>query len=178
MSPFRTDKNLGLAYNQAISLIPDGDSVCIRDTDTCFVQPDTPAHIYEYAMMYPNRLLTCYTNRLSALAVPQLYGGKISDDSDIRHWCGVAKQITKGLYHTTKIHQDISGFCMVLSKSLWKEHPFPENPMPERGGCIAVDTIYSRQLRTAGVEIHRMDGVFVYHLYRHWTSINDKRHLV
>lgn len=176
--PYRQDKNLGKAYNDFMSMLPDDGVAILKDIDTCFVLPDTPYHLLEYHKLYPNALLTCFTNRLSPLAVPQLIGGKPSEDGNMKTWIELAQLKKKSLYGVTQIRQDISGFLMVLSKSFWKRFPFPENPYPDKGGCIGVDTAHNRQVREAGEKIYRCDGCFVYHGYRMFSNTTDKTHLM
>lgn len=176
--PWREDKNLGLAYNQYMRCLPDDAIVILKDIDTCFVLPDTPYHLLKYHELYPEALLTCYTNRLSPLAVPQLSGGKPSETTDMRTWIELAQLKKKSLYNVTQIRQDISGFLMVMSKKFWQRFPFPEMPYPDKGGCIGVDTKFGRQVREGGAKIFRCDGIFVFHLYRLFSHSTSKEHLV
>lgn len=176
--PFREDKNLGRAYNEFMQILPDDGVAILKDIDTCFVLPDTPYHLLEYHKLYPEALLTCFTNRLSPLAVPQLIGGKPSEDGNMKTWIELAQLKKKSLYGVTEIRQDISGFLMVLSKKFWNRFPFPENPFPAKGGCIGIDTVYGRQVREAGRRILRCDGILVFHLYRMFSHVTDKSHLM
>ena len=69
--PYSLEKNLGKAYNEAMALAPDGSHVCFRDGDTCWLTPDYGVHLAEYVRLYPNAVLTCWTNRINERAEQQ-----------------------------------------------------------------------------------------------------------
>lgn len=175
LSPYRSDKNLGRAYNEAMDLIPDGDSACLRDIDTLFLTPEQPAIIEQYVSDYPDAVLTCYTNRISELSRHQLLGGTLSDQSDIRQHITLAEnqqerhRITRSVF---EINRDISGFLMVIPKSVWMKVPFSED-----GKCLGVDTYWNRKIRKAGIKILRMDAVYIWHTYRLAKGVHNKQHL-
>jgi GT2 family glycosyltransferase len=173
-SPYDLEKNLGRAYNREMNLIPDGDAACFHDIDVLLLTPDAGRIIHNYAELYPDALLTCYTNRVSELSRRQLLNQSVSNDSNILNHIALAKKQMNSLYNVTPINRDISGMLMVIPKSIWKEHPFDE-----AGQCLGVDTKYGRRLRNAGVKILRMDGLYVFHIYRMgMKTIYDKSHLV
>lgn len=173
ITPYSIDKNLGQCYNKAISIIGDDDYACIRDIDTLFLTPEQPSYVEEYIHRFPDAgILTCFTNRISPLSKAQLYNQVVSEDSDIRTHINIANELKKYLFNTTVIDRDISGFLMVVSKKVWKDHPFPET-----GKAIGVDTQYGRMIRAAGLQILRMDGVYLWHTYRLMNGITDKKHL-
>jgi hypothetical protein len=176
ITPYSSEKNLGKAYNEAMDLIPDGDSACIRDIDTLFLTPEQPAIIEQYANEHPNAVLTCYLNRCSPLSRMQLLGETVSEERDILQHIGLAvhqqdrHKITRS---ATEINRDISGTLMVVPKSVWMKVPFPDN-----GKCLGVDTTFGRQIRAAGIKILRMNAVYLFHTYRLANGVHDKRHLV
>lgn len=172
-TPYRTDKNLGKAYNETLSSIPDGDAACVLDYDVMLLTPDAGAIISEYAIRFPHNLLTCFTNRVSPLSKKQLLGGTVSNDPDVRNHIKIAEKQRTLLYSASPVNRDISGFLMVIPKSLWKDYPFDES-----GKCLGVDTYYGRRIREAGRIIYRMNGLYVFHAYRITTHITDKSHLL
>lgn len=177
ISPFRNDKNLGLAYNESMSLIPDGDWAVLKDIDTLFLTPEQPALIQDYIDRFPaTGLFTCFTNRVSDLSYMQLIEGRLSVNMEMNYWISKARK-QRVITTATEIQRDISGFLMVLSKETWKKFPFDEMPFPEKGGCIGIDTLYGRTLRASGLKIMRMDAILMWHTYRAWTSVTDKNHL-
>lgn len=171
-APYRLDKNLGRAYNEVMQLLPEDSAACFIDYDVQLLTPDAGAIIHQYAAENPHALLTCYTNRVSPLSKMQLLNRVVNEESDIRKHISLAEKQKSLLYQTTPIYRDISGMLMVIPKSLWLKHPFPDS-----GVCLGVDTYYGRSIREAGVSILRMDGLYVWHSYRLLTGITDKSHL-
>lgn len=166
-------KDLGLAYNQAMAMIPDDSAACLCDLDTCFLTPDAGWILEEYMNRNPDAgILTCFTNRISPLSKGQLLDSTISDNTDIKHHVQVAEFQKKFLFETSEINRDISGFLMVVSKKVWQQHPFPE-----LGKAIGVDTHYGRAIRAAGLKILLMQGLYIWHTYRLLNGITDKKHL-
>lgn len=174
LSPFSTEKNLGKAYNESISLIPDNDWACLTDLDINFLTSDAGNILYEYAKRSPSAgILTCFTNRVSTLSKAQLLTGNVCEIADYKHHILLAKKQQALLYHMTEIQGDISGMLMMISKRIWNEHKFSEEHK-----CLGVDTNYSRRIRAAGKLILRMDGLYVFHGYRFLNGIYDKSHLL
>lgn len=172
--PYALDKNLGRAYNEAMTLLPDEDWACLMDYDVQLLTPDAGKIVHEYASRAkPDQLLTCFTNRISTLSNPQLLGGTVNEDSDMRHHIGHAEKQRQYLYQVTPINKDISGMLMLINKKLWLQFFFSEDKK-----CLGVDTEYNRRIRAAGKSIMRMDGLYVWHAYRLINGINDKTHLL
>lgn len=173
MTPYSLEKNLGRAYNEAMSLIPDDDFGCLIDHDVMFLTPDSGHILHEYAKRFPTAgVFTCFTNRVSELSKYQLLNAMVNEDSDIKNHIRYAATVKKSLYSATLIHRDISGFLMMISKRIWNEHKFSEDLK-----CLGVDTEWNRRLRAAGKTILRMDGLYVFHTYRIMTNILDRNHL-
>lgn len=177
LSPYSLNKNLGSAYNESMSLIPEDDWVCFKDIDAMFLHPSQPKRIYDYIAAYPDAgILTCYTNRISTLS-PQLLNGRMSSITDMNHWVKEAGWIIDKPIKVKAVAdaQDISGFCMVISKKTWNTVKFPE--YMDRGGCIGVDTMYRRGILAAGLKVLIMETIIMFHLYRLGKAITDKSHL-
>lgn len=172
-SPYRPDKNLGKSYNEFFRLLPDDYWGCVTDIDVNFLTPDAGTILHEYASRFPDAgILTCFTNRISPLANMQLLNGVINESSNYKEHIAIAEHQRMQLYQTTPINKDISGFLMMVSKKIWNNHPFPELNKP-----LGVDTQYGRMIRAAGLDILRMEGLYVWHTYRLSNGINNKEHL-
>ena len=186
--PYSAEKNLGRAYNQAIALLPDGSHACLRDGDTCWLTPDYGVHLAEYVRLYPNAVLTCWTNRINEKAEQQykleitLGLNLVRDDSNIKTHLELAKAVQDiGLYQTTPLHGFVSGFCMVVPKSIWNLHKFAEKQVYEDRGphnLLGVDNDFTNRVRAGGVPVLRMDGLYIWHTYRLLTGDQDKKHLL
>lgn len=174
ITPYREDKRLGVAYNNAMALLPDGDWGCITDWDVCFLLPQTIAHLNEYTRRYPDTgIFTCYGSRSHVNSTYQMLPTGCSDDSDIKNHIRIAREQTKHLYEVTEIPKHISGFLMMISKETWNKHKFVEDMK-----CLGVDNHFSNKILAAGMKILRMDGVYVNHLYRLETNVKDTTHLL
>lgn len=185
--PYSTGKNLGQAYNQTMSLIGDNDHACLRDGDTCWLTPDYGVHLSEYVRLYPNAVLTCWTNRINerseqqyrTLSTNDLMGREITD---MVFHLALAKQVQRdGLYQVTPLHGFVSGFCMVVPKAVWQQTPFPETQQFEDRGphnLLGVDNAWTNAVRAKGVPVLRMDGLYIFHVYRMLKGDADKSHLM
>lgn len=169
--PYREDKNLGKAYNEAFGLIGDDDYLLITDYDVLFLLPEQMTYIQEYSNRFPADLFVCYTNRIFA-GGPQIYRS-INEDADIRKHISIAKDCTKDLYNVTRIHENISGFLMLIPKRTWNEIKFTEDKK-----CLGVDTQFSQDLLKENRTILRMEGIYVWHTYRLENGIKNKTHLL
>lgn len=173
LKPYRNDRNLGLAYNEAMAMLPADDWACLCDLDTCFLTPDAGSILHHYAVLNPDAgILTCFTNRISPLSKGQLLDSTISENTDMKHHAQIAEFQKKFLFETAEINRDISGFLMVVSKKTWQQIPFPET-----GKTLGIDTAFGRSIRSAGLKIQLMMGLYIWHSYRLLNGITDKKHL-
>lgn len=190
---FTGHKNLGRAYNEAMAAAPEDSHVILRDGDTCWLTPDYGVHIAEYIRLYPDAVLTCWTNRINERAEQQskmiVHHGDsfIRDQSDIRKATDMiihlhaAKIQTKNLYQVTPLHGFVSGFCLIVPKSVWNNHKFTEVQKYEDRGptnMLGVDNDFTNRIRAAGIQVLRMDGIYIWHTYRLLTGDTDKSHLL
>lgn len=175
--PYSTEKNLGKAYNDTMRLLGDDDHACFRDGDTCWLTPDYGVHLAEYVRLYPNAVLTCWTNRINERAEQQWPYDR--DNPDMRFHLNCAILAQNKLYNVTPLHGFVSGFCMVVPKSVWNKHKFAEVQVYEDRGphnLLGVDNDFTNRVRAAGVPVLRMDGLYIWHTYRLLT--NSKEHLM
>lgn len=170
--PYALDKNLGKAYNEAMRLIPEGDVACFLDYDVMLLTPDAGRIIHEYAARYPNAILTCFTNRIHPLNREQLYLHSPDDNPNIKDHILRAEEAKAHLYTVHRVTDHFSGFLTVIPKKIWQMCPFPEN-----GQCLGVDTEWFKVLKSKGIPMLRMNGLYVFHQYRIMNGINNKDHL-
>jgi len=170
ITPYSPLKDLGKSYNDAMRLIPENDTACLIDYDVQFLTPDFYSIIEKYTELFPDCVLTCYTNRIHHLS-PQLYGGRISDNSDIKYHISIAEKLKDNSYQAKEI-QIMSGFLMVIPKSVWHKVKFKEGI-----GCLGVDSEFRKDLVAAGIKIMLMESLYVFHQYRLLNGVHDKTHL-
>lgn len=169
ITPYRLDKDLGRAYNEAISMLPDGDHVCLMDIDVMFLLPEQPAMIIRAAQEYHNSLITCKTGRISASSAQKGY----DTGGDVAYAVQLARALHRTENYPVRTKRPISGFLMCFPVSMWKQFKFKEGI-----GCLGVDTDWSTRLLRAGVNIFVLQNVYVYHLYRLENGIQNKNHLL
>jgi len=171
-TPYRTDKDLGRAYNEAMTagLLIGCTHVCLMDGDVMFLTPNWGTIIEEYVALYPDAILTCRTNRIHHLSKQLLMGlldatvTEMIDEAIIAHTSRTVTEILPG--------EGMSGFLMVVPIEVWQRIPFKEGI-----GCLGVDSQFRIDLHNAGVKTLIMDGLIVWHTYRLATGVNDKTHL-
>lgn len=171
IKPYSLDKDLGACYNKTMALIPEGEHACLMDIDTMFLTPQQPGIIMQYIEKYPNAVLTCYTNRISPLS-KQLLHGRVNDNADIRVHAATAVKMQMEPMKVRTIGNAISGFLMVIPKSVWNKFKFIEGI-----GCLGVDTWFSRMCHKKGVPILLMENIYIFHQYRLENGIYAKDHL-
>lgn len=170
MIPFSPQKELGKAYNEAMALIPDNDWACFIDHDFMFLQPNSINHMYKYAEMFPDSLLTCMTNRVGYK--PQCLNGVCSENGDVRHWVARAARQEALLYRVTEMTATISGYLMLFSKKTWDDC----SHFTEDKKILGVDNNWSARVLQHGHKIYLMQGILGFHTYR-ILDRTDKRHL-
>lgn len=172
LTPYSNEKNLGKAYNESVSLLPDNSWACVTDYDVMFLTPDCGRILHDYAVKYPETgIFTCLTNRIHPMAKDQLLNG-VSDFTDILIHTKIAQSQREKLYQVKEIDHPISGFLMMFSKKTWVNHNFPEDRK-----CLGVDNVFSDSVLRSGLKICVMEGLYVWHSYR-MENIKDKSHLL
>jgi len=178
--PYSTDKNLGKAYNDAFrNTSDDVTHICFRDGDTCWLTPDYGVHLAEYVRLHPDAVLTCWTNRINERAEQQFPVDR--ENANMRLHLGIAESYKSMLYKVTTLHGFVSGFCMVIPRSVWNNHKFAEQQVySDRGptNMLGVDNDFTNRIRAAGIPVLRMDGLYIWHTYRLLQGDNDKTHLL
>lgn len=177
-TPYSTERNLGKAYNEFMELLPDDTAACFIDGDVCFLTPDYGHILHTYANEYPNNVLTCYTNRIHQLSTGQqcnvcIQGGNDDIASNIRR----AELIRDSQDSVTAITGPVSGFLLVVPKSIWRRFKFTEENYykPGQPNLLGVDNKFTNDVRAAGIQVLRMNKLFVWHSYRLLTG--SKSHL-
>jgi len=168
-TPSPNDNDLGSDYNYYMSLLPnDNDWACFTDRDAFFIQNNYITKIEKAVKDNSDAgLITCITNRVGERK--QCYKERIDDNPNILAHYAIGKKL-ENIYTYTEIPHEISGFCMMVKKSVWQNVKFP-------AGLLGVDNEYSRMIIDAGYRIIRMDGLYMFHYYRLKQGRNNKEHL-
>lgn len=175
-NPYSVQKNIGKAINDFCAIVPNEDDwIVIQDGDILYLTPDWGKRIQDAIKKDGDKfgLVSCYTNRLSS--GHQLYGGKRSDNHDIRYHYKIANTYNAEGIEPLKRHQNIAGFFMAFKKSTWRKvGGFREND-------IAFDTSFCMAVKSKGYKIGLIRSLYVYHAYRIWNEDGkpqaDRAHL-
>lgn len=157
ISPYRTDKNLGKAINNAIAQLnaADEDWIIHTDQDICFLLPDTKSRIERILSTTKYDLLGPVTNRL---AMPYQCVNGMFDVWDIREHVKVAQQIQSD--KVEPYSHILAAFCLCFKVKTWKQlSGFAEN-------TIQFDTMFSLIAEKVGLRKGVMTGVYLFHAYR------------
>jgi len=171
VTPYDPGKDLGKAYNRIMALIPEGEHACLMDIDAMFLTARQPGIIMDYIEKYPDAVLTCYTNRISPLS-KQLYNRQVNENDSIKVHIANAVKMQLQPMSVRKIGNMISGFLMVVPKSVWNIVKFAEGM-----GCLGVDTKFSKHLHINRIPILLMENIYLWHTYRIENNIFYKEHL-
>lgn len=172
VTPFAIDKNLGKAFNEEFSRCPDGDWLCTTDIDVLLLTSDSINIMTRYTELYPDAMFLCRSNRSGSQQ--QRLGAHVSENDSIRYWTNAALQLQKYQYTVTQVTDNIiSGFLMLISKSIWNAVKFREDLM-----CLGVDRDFVGRFLNAGYKVYIMDEVIVWHTYRLLQGRKNRNHLL
>lgn len=164
IQPYALDKNIGRAYNDAISLLPDNCWVGLIDHDAMFLRPDSKAQIAHVIDTQGSEwdVLGVTTNRLAG--THQLYRNKFNESANILEHldiCNACHNDYWGIVEETKVN--IAGVCMLFKKETWiRVGGFQES-------SIRLDSEFTDSVQAIGGKLGIMKGVYMFHLYRMWS---------
>lgn len=176
ISPFRSDKNIGLANNMEIENYNSEDWVCLTDADAMPMTPDYGAQVEEIIMEHGHEygLIGGITNRIGGLH--QCWEGVFSNDMDARSNYIKALEARERYGNSVEETSGVAGFCMIFKVSTWKEvGGFKEK-------TITADSDFNKRVRGHGYKIGIAKGLYFFHLYRvmentHEGAFTNKKHL-
>ena len=171
--PYSSEKNLGKAYNDFASLIPEGAWLCLMDADILPTTPDYGSLIEQIIIEHPEvEAFTAMTNRVRC---PWQLAPVDWDNDNI----GYHRMVGAGLKatHGTRIEdmtqaRVFSGFFLCIRKSLWSRIGGAKE-----AGMLGIDNNLHRRIRNAGAKLYLAKGLYFYHWYRGGDT-NDTRHLI
>lgn len=173
--PWNSDKNIGVAYNEFASLVPDDAWVCFMDADTIPTTAFYGKIVEDIISDNPEvRAFTCVTNRIGCPW--QLAEGADWSNDDMRYHreFGQAqydKYKTK-VVDMTNMNHPMSGLFMCIHKSVWDKMGGASEK-----GMLGIDQDIHRRIRKAGYKVWLAKGLYVYHWYRGGDK-KDKSHLL
>lgn len=173
-NPYRSDKNIGKAYNDFIKSLQaeDNDWVVIQDGDMMYLTPDWGRRIEDALALDGEKfgLVGCYTNRLNSKN--QLHKNTFSEETDICKHYEIA--LTYNQDGIEPFKHIVAGLWMAFQIKTWKKlGGFTENN-------ISCDAIFNAKVRDAGMKVGLIRSLYVFHLYRIWAEKepwNERKHL-
>lgn len=175
IEPYRTDKNISKAINEAVKAInysPD-DWFCLTDMDMMWLLPDTKAHVEAILAETEYDILGCMTNRLRS--PEQLVGGRFNEDDRIREHIRIAGECWKNAGPMVIDAKGVmAGFCLCFRVSTWvKVGGFVED-------TLGFEWHFDFEARKMGFKVGLMKGIYVFHGYRLWSKNprQDCKHLI
>ncbi len=160
MTPWSRTMNLGAAYNEAMSRLPEGDWAAFRDHDMMTVTRSWVDQIYEAIAFKPDAgAIVAVTNRIDAAW--QRAEESDRDNHDMGYHVAIGRERLKR--RTLLDITDTKGFGGVLfavSKDAWRAAGgFAD-------GLLCVDHSLHFGLQRAGRRVYLHEGLYCYHLRR------------
>lgn len=165
MTPFRTDKNLGAAYNEAMALLPEDGWALLMDHDMMLTTTRWHQQCLDAIAAEPTGTFTAITNNIGsrwqrAVEATPARGSMITDHRQI----GEARLANRNLLDVTAT-AGIGGVVILISKANWRLiGGFVD-------GMFCVDHQMHFALRDQGRRIYLIEGLYVYH---HRSSSSDR----
>lgn len=173
-NPFRSDKNIGKAYNDFIKKLSpnDDDWIVLQDGDMMYLTPDWGKRIEDALRLDGHKfgIVGCYTNRLNS--VNQLHGRKLSEDFNIKNHHDISLGYNEeGIEPFGHI---VAGMFMAFQYKTWKM----VGGFVEKN--ISCDAIFNQMIFERGMTSGLIRSLYVFHLYRIWADKdprNERKHL-
>lgn len=159
MTPFRADKNLGAAYNEALELLPDGAWAIFLDHDAMPTTPRWHSQFAEAIAFRPNAgaFVAC-TNRIASPW--QRVGDPDSNDIAVHRRFGRERLKMRTLLDVTDT-KGWGGVAFAVSKAAWGE----VGGFAHGLGCV--DHSLHFGLGRIGRRSYMIEGLYFYH-WRHF----------
>lgn len=165
ITPFRSDKNIGKAYNERIAVLPDDSWIIIRDGDCMYLTPDYGNVIERIIQNYGEEyaLIGALTNRLGLTDL--CYNKEFSENTDITYHYNIANKL-KYIQQAAIVEADVcAGFFMIFKKETWKSvGGFSEN----MADAPYTDKRFCAKIKANGGKIGIAQDLYLFHSYRIW----------
>lgn len=156
--PWRDDANLGRAYNEAMTLVPEGGWAAFLDHDAIPTTAAWNRQLREAIDFLPDAgAFVAMTNRIASSW--QRTGDPKSDDYALHRRIGAERARVRTLLRITET-KGFGGVLFAVSKTAWRE----AGGFADGLGCV--DHSMHFGIRRAGREVWLVEGLYVYH-WRH-----------
>lgn len=178
-TPYSFEKKLFEAYDAYMNLLPsDNDWACFLDGDTLFFENSFGHQVQRYTEKYPDAgILTCYSSRSAYnFMVPK--DTNQNSDSILYHRKRSQEILNKYDGLVKVIDNHIAGHLMCIKKKTWKIIRSKLKNLVEGANLLGVDTQISNVVRSHGMKILLMRGIYLFHYYRMAEGKSYKDHLM
>jgi hypothetical protein len=159
MIPFREDKNLGLAYNEAMALLPEDAWAVMQDHDAMPSTPHWFRQFREAIEFLPDAgAIVAMTNRIASPW--QRIGDPQGNDIAAHRRFGAEREKVRTLLDVSNT-KGWGGVAFALSKRVWKE----VGGFADGLGCV--DHSFHFRAQKAGRKIWMHEGIYHFH-WRHF----------
>lgn len=162
MTPFRTDKNLGAAYNEAMRLLPEDGWALLMDHDMMFTTTRWHQQCLDAIAAEPTGTFTAITNNIGSKW--QRLDASACKTIEQHRELGRAVTENRDLLDVTAT-AGIGGVVILISRANWRKiGGFVD-------GMFCVDHQMHFALREQGLRVYLIEGLYVYH---HRSSSSDR----
>lgn len=158
MVPFRTDRNLGAACNEAMAMLADDQWAALIDHDCMFTTPHWYEQLLEVAAFQPDATFAVVTNRIASgwQRAPEAQ----PDSNDIGHHRHIGE--VRRREHRTLLDigctKGFGGVVTLVSKRAWQDAGGYAD------GLYCADHSLFFRLRARGRPVYLIEGLYVFHL--------------
>lgn len=162
MIPFREDRNLGLAYNEAMELLPADGWAIFQDHDAMPTTPHWFRQFREAIEFRPEAGAFCACTNRIASAWQKVGPRELQDSNDLaRHReYGRARLKVRTLLDITET-KGFGGVLFAVSKAAWTA----AGGFAHGLGCVDHSLFFA--LKRIGLRCYMIEGLYVYH-WRHF----------
>ena len=174
-NPFRSDKNIGKAYNEFIEClnVPLDTWIVIQDGDIAYLTDDWGKRIEDSIALDGNKfgLIGCKTNRIRGRH--QLHEHIFSSDFNVKNHHEIAKEYNEIGIEPINRDDVIAGYLMAFTKRTWLMAGGFTEKTP------SADAIFNEKVRNLGKQIGQFKNLYVFHCYRLWSDdpFTETKHL-
>lgn len=157
MTPFREDKNLGRAYNEAMERLVPGDWAVLMDHDIMLTTLKWFEQIRQATEVYPDGTFTGVTNRIWSPWQRNEEGARLPDDILQHRSLGERLLSKKTMRDVTEWRPGWGGMLMVVKQDTWAAVG------GFRDGMECVDHHFHQAVAESGRRLYCIEGLYVYH---------------
>lgn len=163
LSPYREDKNIGKAINDAVRQLNPAvdDFIVLCDQDMMWLLPDSKAQVMQTLRFTQFDILGCMTNRVG---LPWQVASGMAEEDSLRAHIEKAKELQHREGAVVGVDR-VAAFMMCFRVALWRRlGGFAEDR-------LNFDLLFCDRAKRAGYSVGVMQDVYVLHIYRYLEAL-------